>query len=127
MNHLLIKWRIKMKQTINQTQFIDAFQNRITYKDNFSYDGLVLLYEYFEEFEADTESEIELDVIAICCDFSEMDKADFLSAYGIPPQQQDTWYDLDDDEQAEYIKEYLSEQTGFIGYTDDKTFDLCSW
>ena len=62
-----------MKQTINDCDFIDAFRNYFggQYKTNFSYEGLKALFEWFEEFENDTGEEMELDVIAICCDFSE--------------------------------------------------------
>tara|TARA_Y100000310_G_C20400325_1_gene677098 strand:- start:396 stop:704 length:309 start_codon:yes stop_codon:yes gene_type:complete len=62
-----------MKQTINDCDFIDAFRNYFggQYKTNFSYEGLKALFEWFEEYENDTGEEMELDVIAICCDFSE--------------------------------------------------------
>ena len=64
-----------MKQTINDCDFIDAFRNYFggQYKTNFSYEGLKALFEWFEEYENDTGEEMELDVIAICCDFSEYD------------------------------------------------------
>lgn len=58
-----------MKQTINETDFIDAF-NRIR-PENFSYEGLQKLFEYLEQLEQDTGEELELDVIAICCDYTE--------------------------------------------------------
>ena len=60
-----------MKQTITESQFINAFKSWDTYKNQFSYDGLKALFEWFEEYENDTGEEMELDVIAICCDFSE--------------------------------------------------------
>ena len=62
-----------MKQTINDCDFIDAFRNYFggQYKTNFSYEGLKALFEWFEEYENDTGEEMELDVIAICCDFIE--------------------------------------------------------
>ena len=62
-----------MKQTINDCDFIDAFRNYFggQYKTNFSYEGLKALFEYLEEFEDGTGAEIELDVVAICCEFTE--------------------------------------------------------
>ena len=62
-----------MKQTINQYDFTEAFRN--IRPDNFSYQGLIALFDYFEEYEDDIGEEIELDVIAICCEFSEYDSA----------------------------------------------------
>ncbi len=58
-----------MKQTINEYQFTEAFK-RIR-PNNFSYEGLKALFEWFEELENDTGEEMELDVIAICCEFTE--------------------------------------------------------
>ena len=60
-----------MKQTITESQFINAFKSWDTYKNQFSYDGLKALFEWFEELENDTGEEMELDVVAICCDFTE--------------------------------------------------------
>ena len=59
-----------MKTTVNSSDFVDAFSthNRL---DQFSYEGLKALFEHFEQYEEDTGEEMELDVIAICCDFSE--------------------------------------------------------
>ena len=58
-----------MKTTINQNDFLDAFKK--LRPSNFSYEGLIALYDYLENFEEDTDKEIELDVIAFCCDYSE--------------------------------------------------------
>ena len=58
-----------MKTTVNKTDFIDAFKK--LRPSNFSYEGLDALYDYLENFEEDTDKEIELDVIAFCCDYSE--------------------------------------------------------
>jgi len=60
-----------MKQTISKYQFIDEFKSWDTYKNHFSYEGLTALYDYMEELENDCEMEIELDVVAFCCDFME--------------------------------------------------------
>jgi hypothetical protein len=42
-------------------------------RDNFSYDGLKALFEYLEEYEDSTGEELELDVIALCCEYMEYD------------------------------------------------------
>jgi hypothetical protein len=56
-----------MKMTINSaTQFADQFRD-YGRGDNFSYDALHALYEWYEELDPD----MELDVIAICCDWYE--------------------------------------------------------
>lgn len=58
-----------MKTTVSLHDFHRAFED--IRPDNFSYAGLTALFEYFEEYEEGTEQEVELDVIAICCDFTE--------------------------------------------------------
>jgi hypothetical protein len=65
------KDNIYMKQNISRYQFTDWFLSSDTYKNNFSYNGLNALFDYFEELEEDMEKEMDFDPIAICCEFSE--------------------------------------------------------
>ena len=53
---------------INKTEFIEAFSkwHGGDYKNNFSYEGLDAMYDYFDEIE-----EYELDMVGICCNYSE--------------------------------------------------------
>ena len=70
-----------MKQTITESMFIDAFM-RIR-PHNFSYNGLKALFGYFEQYEEDTGEDIELDVIAICCEYGEYENLEeFQRDYG---------------------------------------------
>jgi len=71
-----------MKQSINLNQFQDAFTN-MGRKDQFSYGGLKALFEYLESYEEDTGEEIELDVIALCCDYTEAPIKDVLRDYSL--------------------------------------------
>ena len=65
-----------MKQTLNEYQFTQEFK-RIR-PNQFSYKGLQALFHWFEEYEDGTGDEIELDVIGICCEWSEYEN---LKAY----------------------------------------------
>ena len=58
-----------MKQNISKSMFHDEFAK--IRPGQFTYDGLDALYEYLVDVEESTGVEIELDVIAICCDFIE--------------------------------------------------------
>ena len=64
-----------MKQVVSEYDFTNAFQNYFggQYKNNFSYEGLKALFEYLEDLESDIGEEIELDVIALCCEYMEYD------------------------------------------------------
>lgn len=59
-----------MKKTIGVYDFIDEFRGG-QYKNNFSYEGLKALFEYFENYEEETGEEIELDVVTIACEWTE--------------------------------------------------------
>ena len=59
-----------MKKTMNSQDFTDAFKN-MGRENQFSFSGLRALFDYIEEFEQETDEEYELDVIALCCEFSE--------------------------------------------------------
>ena len=71
-----------MKQTIDMYQFERAFKN-MGRGEQFSYEGLQALYLYLEEYEEDTGEEINLDVIALCCEYAEYDSLEeFQANYG---------------------------------------------
>lgn len=81
-----------MKQTVTKYDFIDAFKR--VRPDNFSYAGLEALFDYLEEYEYSTGEEMELDVIAICCDFTEYENlAEFQANYG---EEYETLADIED-------------------------------
>ena len=61
-----------MIRTINEYDFIDAFK-KMGREENFSRNGLVALYEYLEMLGEDIGQPIELDVIALCCEYAEYD------------------------------------------------------
>jgi len=66
-----------MINTINKYEFSDAFQ-KMGRQNQFSYEGLDALFDYLEMLEDDIGEPIELDVIAICCEYSEYDNLEDL-------------------------------------------------
>ena len=81
-----------MKQSINMYDFERAFKN--FERDNFSYDGLKALFEYLEEYEEGTGEEVELDVIALCCEYMEYDSLkEYNDDYGTKYSEIDTIQD----------------------------------
>ena len=61
-----------MKLTITLNDFESAFQ-RYGRGEQFSYRGLIALFEYLELLESEMGEEIEFDVIGICCQYTEYD------------------------------------------------------
>ena len=60
-----------MKQTINEFDFKNEFKK--IRPDNFSYDGLTVLYDHLIQYEEDCDTELEFDPIAYCCEYTEFD------------------------------------------------------
>jgi len=100
-----------MKQTLNAYDFERAFVTAGR-KDQFSYDGKKALFEYLEEYEDCIGEQIELDVVALCCEYSEYESA-IECARDYPF---DIDEDLDEDEQEEAALEYLRDHTSVIEF-----------
>lgn len=101
-----------MKQSINLYQFREAFE-RADRTNNFSYDGLRVLFEFIEQYEEDTGEETEFDVVAICCEFSEDDPSNIADNYRIDISECEN-----DDDIRETVTEYLNDNTMICGTTD---------
>jgi len=68
--------------TIDNHDFIQAFKDAGR-EDQFSLDALTVLFHHLEEWESQMSEPMELDVIAICCDYEEYDSIeDFQRDYG---------------------------------------------
>ena len=78
-------------QTVNSSQFHTAFHNADR-KEQFTYQGLNALFERLESLAEDTGEPMELDVIAICCDYCEYSDLDeYNQAYGT---EHTSWEDV---------------------------------
>lgn len=70
-----------MKQEVDFQTFERAF---ISYnRQNHFPEGLWYLFEYLTGYERDTGEEIELDVIALCCDYTESRLSEVLKEYSL--------------------------------------------
>ena len=101
-----------MKTTVSIYDFRDAF-HRMERGTSFSYDGFRVLFEFLEEYEESCGVEVELDVIALCCEFNESTPDEIAEDYG---------YELegdDDDEKRENLIDWLNDRTMVCGVTDD--------
>jgi hypothetical protein len=99
-----------MKTTVYLNEFRDYF-NQVR-PNNFSYEGLGILFEYLEQYEEDTGEELELDVIALCCDFSEEDFTDIAKNYDIELDEE-----ADEEDQMQTVADYLTDEGAYIGQT----------
>lgn len=100
-----------MKTTVSRYDFERAFADADR-KENFSYEGLGLLFDYLEDYEEQTGEELELDVIALCCDYAEDTIEDIAQNYGLELPE-----DEDEDEHRAAVLAYLNDHTSVIGET----------
>jgi hypothetical protein len=105
-----------MKTTVSRYDFERAFVDADR-KDNFSYEALGLLFDYFEDYEEQTGEEIELDVIAICCEYTEDTVADLARNYSIDLSDLDPEDDDYEEQCTEAVRDYLNDNTQLIGET----------
>ena len=96
-----------MKTTITQQNFVDAFADA-NRSENFSREARAMLFDYLVESEQDSGVEIELDVIAICCEFEENDAKYIRSGWGLS--------------EGDDIEEFLSEKTALVGQTTEGNY-----
>jgi hypothetical protein len=107
-----------MYQTINFSQFVDAFVARerqykfaTHYEDGYVgwYEGLRVLFDYLEEV---NDEAYELDVIALCCYFSHDTALEIANSYGIDVEG------MDEADRDDAIREYLDDEGMMIGETE---------
>jgi hypothetical protein len=99
-------------QTIdNASQFRDQF-HQCGRADQFSYDALGLLFDYLD----DCGSDVELDVVGVCCEFSEDTPETIADNYSIDTEG------LDEGEIKDAVLSYLEDNTSVVGETSSGAF-----
>lgn len=100
-------------QTVNAYDFERAFI-QAGRKDQFSYEGLRALFDYLDEVSDDVGAPYELDVISICCDWTESDWQTIAQDYNLDLSEH-----KNDDDKIEAVDEYLSDHTQMIRLPTD--------
>ena len=97
---------LNMKQNITFSQFVDAFRDHGR-AEQFSYDALRALFDYARQYEEGTGEELELDVIAICCEWCEYENCiEAARQYDWTP---DNEYDETNEDDIEAMEEEANE------------------
>jgi hypothetical protein len=104
-----------MKTTVYFSEFCDYF--RKIRPDNFTNEGLEQLFDYLESYERDNGEEIELDVIAICCEYSEQNWKIIASDHSIDIDSEES-----EEKQKQHVMNFLCDNTCVIGSTSDDSF-----
>ena len=112
-----------MIQEISKSDFVSEFA-KMNRENQFSYNGKCALYDYLIDLEDNTGQKIELDIIALCCEYVEFENLkDYLKDYNTDIDKND--FDFDGDFEAEEYEEEvlkeIQEKTTFIKI-DDESF-----
>ena len=102
-------------QSINNVyQFREAFR-LAGRSDQFSYEGLEVLFDYLDNLSEDIGEPIELDVIALCCDYYESSIQELIDNYNIDLSEVD---EDDPNSIIEVVREYLEDSTSVCGQVE---------
>jgi hypothetical protein len=100
-------------QTLDKYSFVEAFKQS-SRKDQFSYEALGAIFEYMEEYSANTGEPIELDIVAICCEWSEEGWEGIAKDYVVDLSDCESEQD-----KIEAVRDFLEYHTQCIALPDD--------
>ena len=88
---------------------------------NFGYNGWQYIGEYLENLSDDIGEPIEIDIVAICCDYASADSVDeWWQDYGEHSTiDSEEWENADEDAKLEFIRDYLENETSVVCCEDD--------
>lgn len=84
--------------------------------DNFGYKGWNAIGDYLENLSDDLGEDVEVDIVAICCDYSMAESVeDFWDEHGeYSSIDSDEWEEMDEKEKLDAIEEYLQDRTSLV-------------
>ena len=87
--------------------------------DCYGYVGWKAIGNYLEELSEDTGENIEIDIIAICCEYSMAESADdaymqFDHLHGVDLPEEEAWREMTEEEKLETIEEFLQKNTSLV-------------
>jgi hypothetical protein len=106
-------------QTINKHSFIDAFKQS-SRKEQFSYEALEAIFEYLDQLSEDV-GNIELDIVSVCCDWSEMTAEEVIRSYPDEFDPQDLSI-MSEEDTLQWVHDFLVDNTVFACMTSSNTF-----
>ena len=95
---------------INEQEFVNAF-DQMDRADNFTRLARMELFRWYEDLEEDLSESIELDPIAICCDWQELTGSELLREYGHLLDEGD--YE-DEDDRIDALRDAVEDETYLI-------------
>ena len=86
---------------------------------NFGYNGWEAIGDYLESLSDDLGENIEIDIIAICCEYSMAESVEGFymehqHLHGIDLPTTEDWEELDEEEKLAVVSDYLQENTSLV-------------
>ena len=101
--------------TVDKNIFVSTF--RESYRgDDFSYEALEVLFDYYDEIDQDCGTQTELDVVAICCEWGEYDKANLIECFDYLLDREE---DQSDEDYVGALLDELNDNTTVLEVNDD--------
>mgnify|MGYP003609273285 CR=1 FL=1 len=104
--------------TINTAHELQVEFNRYDRSENFTPAGVRVLFDYLEEISEGSGKDTKLDIIGLCCEYSEDTFEDIASNYRIDLTDRYGGTIDDDEEIKRIILDYLNENTVVCGVTE---------
>ena len=112
-----------LTQTVNSSDLY-RMACKIGRGDNFGCEGWKAIGDYLEELSDSTDRDVEIDIIAICCEYSMAESADdaymqYDHLHGVDLPKEEAWEELTEEEKLETIEEFLQDRTSVVVCEDD--------
>lgn len=91
---------------------------------NFGYNGWQAIGDYLESLSDDLGENVEIDIIAICCEYSMAENAEEFymehqHLHGVDLPTMEEWEELEEEEKLLAVQEYLANNTAVVICEDD--------
>lgn len=108
--------------TINNGYQLEQLFREYGRENYFSYEGFNALYDYLDEYSNEVEEDFKVDVIALCCDFTEyLNWNKLYNKYSYSYNNESkTFEELEECNELDNFKEWVQDRTTVIEVTDYK-------
>ena len=112
-------------QSINSVYQFEACFKEVQRGDQFSWEGFKVLFDYLDNLSDDIGEPIEMDVIALCCEYSEDTLEGIINNYSIGVDLDNVDEEEQEEVKREAVRDYLEENTSICGETSDGFVYAC--
>lgn len=106
--------------TIDNAYQLEQLFRECGRENHFSHEGLNALYDYLYDYSEDVGEDFKIDVIALCCDFTEYESwEEIYDNYSCSYNNESkTFEELEEDGELDDFKEWVQDRTTVIECTD---------